>query len=250
MERSTGRLLRNIPAGNGTADRRGGECERQPDRDARDSGAVIWDAASGARLATLAHRDEQITAVAISRDGTKIATAAGNLARLWTAEGLELRSFEGHYKQILSLAFSGDGSRLATGSEDGAAIVWESGSARRICRLLPQDASGAFTSAEPVQCVAFDPMMRLAWRQPARTEPGESGTPGPRGWWPCFTQKDAITPLPGHSNIVADVAFSADGRLVATAVGTGQREYGRSHGAGNARAARTPRRGDRSGIHG
>ena len=216
-ERSTGKLQRSIAAGTGPLTGVAVNADGSRIVTAGESGAVIWDAASGTRLATLAHRGELITAVAVSRDGTKIATAAGNLARLWTADGLELRSFEGHYKPILSLAFSGDGTRLATGSEDGAAMVWETGSARRICRLLPQDASGAFTSAEPVQAVAFDPMDATRVATAGQDGAGRIWNTGTARMVAMLTQKDAITPLPGHSNIVAAVAFSADGRLVATA---------------------------------
>jgi WD40 repeat protein len=117
-------------------------------RQAADSGkvtAVVWDANTGQRLATLEAdlgRDYPgaFSSLALSRDGKLLVT--GSIAVLsdrpapilWdTATGQKLRTFEGHKGGVWSVALSGDGKLLATGgSDDDTAIVWDTATGTKL----------------------------------------------------------------------------------------------------------------------
>ena len=82
-------------------------------------------------LTTLKGHTDTVDAVAVSPDGTMIATASfDKTAKLWDAKtGKELRTFggeKGHTGQVLAVAFSADGGQLATGGADNFARVWGS----------------------------------------------------------------------------------------------------------------------------
>lgn len=84
--------------------------------------------------------EADITALAYSPDGTRLATASvDGTARIWdAATGATLAVLEGHRKPIACLAFSPDGRSLATGSEDGTARVWNTATgAARSSRVTP-----------------------------------------------------------------------------------------------------------------
>jgi len=64
-----------------------------------------------------------ITAVAVSADATKLATAGEDgTAKLWDIDrGYQLRSFVGHSDSVFSIALSADGTKALTGSADTTA---------------------------------------------------------------------------------------------------------------------------------
>src|SRR6185295_713734 len=69
-----------------------------------------------------------VTAVAVSPDGTRIASAsADHTIRLWDAKRGQAigEPLEGHEDTVATLAFSPDGSRLVSGSADKTIRVWD-----------------------------------------------------------------------------------------------------------------------------
>lgn len=90
----------------------------------------IWDAAqqySELRLdlpyqqndQLLGHNDVPVTALAVSRDGTLLASAGGSEVQIWRLDtGKSLRRLK-NTSSILSLEFSADGSRVLVGGSDG-----------------------------------------------------------------------------------------------------------------------------------
>lgn len=60
-----------------------------------------------------------------SPDGRLIATAGGNIAKLWTVSSGEcIAELTDHEAQVLSVAFSGDGAMVTTASADCTARLW------------------------------------------------------------------------------------------------------------------------------
>ena len=86
----------------------------------------VWDAASGAELATLTgHKD--YGAVAYSPDGTRIASGSfDNNIKIWDATtGGQVAILVGHTDQVGALAYSPDGTRIGSGSRDKTFRLWD-----------------------------------------------------------------------------------------------------------------------------
>jgi len=86
----------------------------------------IFDTETGrVRAAWTAHADS-INAVAVSRDGRRLATAgADKLVKVWDLDnGRELTVLEGHTAGVLAVAFNGDATQLVSGGADKQLKVW------------------------------------------------------------------------------------------------------------------------------
>lgn len=92
------------------------------------SGSVeVWRIAEEARQYKLRpHKQMDLSCLAFSPDGQLLATAGSDgIIYLWNAaDGLFLRTLEGHRGSIRDLAFSPDGSLLASVSADGSLRLW------------------------------------------------------------------------------------------------------------------------------
>jgi WD40 repeat protein len=86
----------------------------------------VWDAETGALLATLSGHTSLVTSAAFSPDGTRVATSsADNTARLWDSEtGLLLGTLTGHTNRVYVANFSPDGKFLLTSSGDFTARIF------------------------------------------------------------------------------------------------------------------------------
>jgi WD40 repeat protein len=89
----------------------------------------IVDLASGKERWTAQAADENVTALAFSADGRKLASGAGfveSAVRLWdVASGRELARLEGHRTYVRSLLFWPDGETLASASGDQTIHLWD-----------------------------------------------------------------------------------------------------------------------------
>ncbi|MEM9454015.1 MAG: WD40 repeat domain-containing protein, partial [Myxococcota bacterium] len=206
-----------------------------------DGTANVWDAATGEPLETLESEDEIVAAV-FSPDGTRIATAGDEgTVTLWTASlggklestpvlgakgfGVSHLSFSpatadsrllvvhdnaqaqiitidgeamgltGHDARIVTAAFSPDGTRIATADNKNGVRLWDSTTGRRLWAF---EGSGkietiAFAPASTPLAIALDRVVEL------RT---------PKGY--------LVTTLEGHKARISALAFSPDGRRLAT----------------------------------
>lgn len=113
--------------------------------------ARIWDAApdstgypgsaGGSPLLTLEH-DRLVSRVVLSRDGTRVATAsADRTAKIWNARtGVPLQILTGkHTDELNDVAFNHDGSLVATASRDFTAGIWDAASGQFLRSLRLDD---------------------------------------------------------------------------------------------------------------
>lgn len=158
----------------------------------------LWDARTGREVWRRKDFTGPITRIAVSPNGQHVLTAGSDrAARLWTLPAGQLvREFPGHTNQVRAAVWSPDGQRIATAGYEPTVRVFEAGTGRLVRTFPPLDTS--------VWGLAFSPdRRRIAAAQDKKIRLGDLDT----GQW--------LGTLEGHTSIVRDVFFSADGtRLI------------------------------------
>ncbi|MFB6656358.1 WD40 repeat domain-containing protein [Streptomyces microflavus] len=196
------------------------------------------------QLSPMASGTGGVWAVAFSPDGTLMATGHGaKTTQLWdtvTQERAGTPLF-GHTDCVISTAFSPDGRYLVTSSQDKTARLWDIATRTLIAEPLEGH-------TDPVHAALFSPdgdllitasrTLRL-WNVSNPAQPFKVGKPfagshtskpafsvkgllatGHQGGivhlWEVTNQQRVSDPLRGHAGDVTAVAFSREGRLLAT----------------------------------
>jgi hypothetical protein len=167
----------------------------------RDKTIKLWDLTTGKEQATLKGHTGSVTSVAITADGkTVVSGSCDGTVKLWDrATGKEPATLRGHVGQVF-VALTTDGRTLASGSEYGNRIMlWD----------LPAGTERAALDVGRVWCMAMTGDGRtLAWA--GRRDKLAAVTL----WDPAAAHSRAV--LTGHRNPILCLAFSPDGRTLAS----------------------------------
>jgi WD40 repeat protein/serine/threonine protein kinase len=213
----------------------------------------LWDAASGQPLHAPLTFSTRVFDVLFSRDGTVFLTVSADHARLWSTDGAQaLGPPLKHPKELLTAALSPDGKTVLTGGEDGTARFWngrtgaplgapvDHAGAVEVVAFSPdghvfltgcKDASARLWKTEdrtevaalshrgPVKAAAFSADGRLVATgcdiEDAVAAGKERLIAGEARLWDVASGRRLSEPL-FHPNGVRTLAFSPDGRLLAT----------------------------------
>jgi WD40 repeat protein/predicted Ser/Thr protein kinase len=212
----------------------------------------VFDARTGKQTAVCAGGHAGLWALIFSPDGSKLASAGDdNLARIWdAATGKLLATCRGHTSKILGAAFRPDGARLVTASFDGTVRQWDAATGREVEAPYDRhtselDAAVYSPDGEWIASGGADRTIRV-WqargRQDVAVLHGHTGAvtglafaPDGRGLASLSHENpfrfaaqdhtarvwevDPHVPLPvlrGHTSYVYPVAFSPDGRWIAS----------------------------------
>jgi len=170
----------------------------------------LWDAATGKLLATCQGHTSKVLGVAFSPDGTRlVTTSSDSTVRQWdaaTGEPAEV-PYDRHSGEILCAAYSPDGQWVASAGSDRTVRVWAAKGR--------QDAAVLHGHTGTVYQVAFAPGgRRLASLSSGASMNVGVGDSSVRVW-----DVDPLATLPvlhGHDSYVYPVAFSPDGRWLAS----------------------------------
>ncbi|WP_437563742.1 pentapeptide repeat-containing protein [Sorangium sp. So ce542] len=159
-------------------------------------GAAMPDAA---RFEPTWVQGSRCNAVAISPDGTLLASAHASWIVLWDmATGTALRRLNGHSDWVTSVAFGPEGDTLASGSDDCTVRLWDVSTGNALCVLRGH--------SRDVTTVTF-------------SRDGEMLASGSRDGsvrlWQVTTFRQ-LSVLRGHLAKVTTVAFSPDGEMLAS----------------------------------
>ena len=165
----------------------------------------VWDTSSGMQVLTPFDAPEEVLSATFSPDGRWLAAGAvgGRIYLLDNAGKGPIRHFHSHGRAITSLFFSADSERLVSASADeGLAKVWNIASGEVMCTV--PSARGmivqpALTSDGALLATCADDAVHI---------------------WETATGKKMKT-FAGHANVTRVIAFSPDGRLLASGGGEG-----------------------------
>jgi WD40 repeat protein len=170
----------------------------------------VWDLATGRLKRSIDAHSDRVSSISFSPSGERVASASlDKTVKVWdVASGRELQCLEGHKGGVLGVSFSPDDRHIVSGSEDMSARIWDTTTGKAVTVKT-------FTCV--VTAVAFSPSGDRVASVYGKPPSNNKKTPDVLFWDP-FSGVDLnfISFLPRSA-----VAFSPDGKNVATGTSTG-----------------------------
>jgi WD40 repeat protein len=170
-----------------------------------DRTSKLWDAQTGDQLLSLGDDFKvMVRQVAFRPDGKAFATASLREVRLWDLSGQPLRPapIRANEELVNGVAFSPSGECVAAVGPAGTAKVWNAANGQLVSSFEGHPGT--------VNCVAFHPIANYLASGDTDKEV--------KLWTPDSpTGRPVHAPLTGHTAYVESVAFSQDGKYLATA---------------------------------
>lgn len=168
-----------------------------------DGTLIVWDANTGKKLiGPLKGHFNFVRNVAFSPDGEHIVSGSSDHSLIvWDAYTGEkvLGPLEGHSNEVYSVAYSPDGKYIVSGSYDKTLILWDANSGKKVLGPLPGSDS--------------------IWRidcSPDGEKIVSASDDGAVTVWDANSGDRVLGPLKGHSDPIFSVAFSPDGKCIAS----------------------------------
>ncbi len=128
-----------------------------------DESVIRWNAASGSAIAVLRGHEGSVNAAVILSDGKLVTAGQDGRVLIWGAEGSRQATLEGHSAPVASLALSPEGTRIASASWDRMVRIWplDGGAPRALEGHAGNVNAVAFTPDGRVVSAGYDGTVRI-----------------------------------------------------------------------------------------
>ena len=99
----------------------------------RNGPLVLWDTEKIKKVKTFIEKQEDVTSVDISSDGTMVLTSDDNSIYVYnTKNGRRIKTIKAHEKDVNYVEFSPDGKHIISASDDGSAVLWKISTGKKV----------------------------------------------------------------------------------------------------------------------